>query len=401
MPAYLLGAGYDSRLEYMKMLLDFEIIEIPSGTQFSTWTVPEEWIIKDAWVKFKGKKIIDYKKNGLSVVIGSLPVNKKVDLQELKKHLYMAKEATPYVFKYYDKDWGFCMPEKELEEGEYEVFVDSEYRPGKMKIGVHTKKGKSDKEIILIAHLDHPLQANDNLSGICTMLDVLKKVKTDYTIKFVICPETIGSVAYAHIADLSNVEFVISADITGNDNSICAFKTFNSFLEKKLNRLDYTIHCALQMAGKQYRKAPFRGTIGSDETAFGDPDLNIPAILFSTHPYDEYHTDKDRPEKINYEKIQEVADLIVKTIEIWEKDYIPKKEFYGPLMRSRFGIQSDHPQINLNLDYLFYSINGKRSIADLVAEFELNFDKTYEIFEKVANEGFISRCPHPSKEPLK
>jgi aminopeptidase-like protein len=376
-------------------------MEIPSGTKFSTWTIPDEWVVRDAWVKYEGKKIIDYRKNGLSVVIGSIPVNKKVILEELKKHLHINKDATPYVFKYYDKDWGFCMKDTKLKEGQYEVFIDSEYRPGTMKIGVHTKKGKIDKEILLLAHLDHPLQANDNLSGVCCMLDVIRKIKTDYTVKVIFCPETIGSIAYAHLADLSKVELAISVDICGNDAPITQMKTFKSYLDSKLTKLDSCAHCAFQSAKKMYRKAPFRGTIGSDETVFADPDFKIPAILFTTHPYDEYHTDKDRPENISYEKIIETADLVRKTIEIFEKDYVPIKNWKGPVMRSRYGIQSPSQQVNLNYDYLFYSVDGKRSIAELSAHFEMDFDETYKIFEKMADEGFICRSSDSCKKPLK
>lgn len=414
--ACLLGEGYDSRLEYLKHLLDMEVIEVPSGTEFSTWTVPDEWVVRDAWIKFKGKKIVDYKVNPLSLVVGSLPFKGKVTREELIKHLnYSEKlpDRTPYVFKFYDKDWGFCANKNKLvkveegnisgeekwllEEGEYEVFIDTEYKPGTMKLGVHTIKGKTDKEILLFAHLDHPFQANDNLSGVACLLDVVKKIKDPYyTIKIIFCPETIGSIAYAHLADLSKVETVIAVDICGNDAPILLLKAF-----EREATINHAAHCALQMAGKMYRKAPFRGTIGSDETVFNDPDIGIPSICLSTHPYDEYHTDADTPEIISYEKIQEVADLIVKIIEILEKNYIPKKEFKGQLMRSRYGIQSPVAQVNMNYDYLFYSIDGKKSLAELCANFELNFDQIYEIFEKMADEGKITRLPYSCKKPIK
>ena len=53
--AYLLGEGYDKRLEYLKNLFwlkreippiyatkEMKVLEFPTGTEFDTWTVPEE-----------------------------------------------------------------------------------------------------------------------------------------------------------------------------------------------------------------------------------------------------------------------------------------------------------------------------------------------------------------------
>ena len=109
----LLGEGYDNALEHLKSLVTLDIIEIPSGTELGTWTVPDEWVMRDGWVKYGGEKIIDYKTDPLSVVVGATPIHGIVGLKELMSHLYYSEEmphATPYVFKFYDKNWGFCIP---------------------------------------------------------------------------------------------------------------------------------------------------------------------------------------------------------------------------------------------------------------------------------------------------
>ena len=430
--SHLLGSGYDSALTYINHIIPLDILEFPSGTKIQTWTVPDEWIVKDAWVKYNGKKIIDYKENPFHLVDYSLPFKGEVDAEELRQHLHYSEERPgdiPYVFKFYDRDWGFCVPKdfllekipdkceggtcmpelkkidktvgkiqiegedytpkfkSKLKKGKYEVFIDTEFKKGIMKVGVHTIKGKTDKEILLFAHLDHPYQANDNLSGVVALMDLAFKLKDKYehTIKIIFCPETIGSIAYASTQDISKVDFVISIDAIGNDNTLLFQKSFNP--EDKINKV---AHLAIQNLGESYRKATFRFLIGSDEYVFNDPKIGIPGIMLSRFPYPEYHTDKDTPEIIKEEMLEKVQKVIMKIIEIWEKDYIPERKFSGPLMRSKYDMQTPYKQLNLSHDYLIYSIDGKKSLAELCCEFALNFDNTYNIFEKLKKDDYIS-----------
>lgn len=392
MDRQLLGSGFDSALDYIHLLIGLEVTKVPSGTQFSTWTVPEEWVAKEAWIKYKGKKILDFSKEPLSLLVYSLPFKGKVVKEELLKHLHSNEElpeATPYTFKFYDRDWGFSMPKKQkdkLKEGEYEVFIDTEFKPSHLTYGVHTVKGESDREILLFAHLDHPHQANDNLSAVACLIDLSKKLKCNHKVKIIFCPETIGSVAYAHTENLSKVDFVMAVDICGNDNTLLLQKTWQND-----SRVDRVGHCALQMAGKPYRKGKFRTVIGSDETVFNDPLIGIPGIMLSRFPYKEYHTNLDTPDKIDYEKIIETGDFIQKFIEIYEKDYIPVRNFKGPLMRSRYGIQGASKEINLCWDYFFYNMDGKRWLSDLCAEMEMPFDEVYRELEKIVADGQITK----------
>jgi len=417
----LLGAGFDNALEYLNHLIPLEILEFPSGAEYGTWTVPNEWIVKDAWIKDpEGNKIADYQTNPLSLVVGSTPQRGSVTLEELRKHWIYSDEMpdhTPYGYSFYykdkDRNWGFCFPKNQvketndgelppmkledgtefspgfkdkLKEGEYEVFIDTEYRPGKLKVGVHTIKGKSDREILLFAHLDHPYQANDNLSGVACLVDLAMRLKCDHTIKIVFCPETIGSVAYALTQDLSKVDFMIAVDAIGNNNTLLLQNAFDK--NHKINKI---AHLATQQEGKSFRKGQFRNDRGSDEYIFNDPLIGVPGIMFTRHPYKEYHTSADTPEIIDYEKITEVQNIITRIIEYWEKDFIPKREFRGQLMRHKFDIQSPNPQFNLSWDYLIYNMNGERSVAELCTDFGLNFEFTYETLDKMSKDGTISK----------
>lgn len=395
-PIYLLGVGYDNALLFINHLLPLDIKEFPSGTKFESWTVPDEWVVKDAWVKFNGKKIIDYKKEPLSLMVYSQPFKGIIDKKEFEKHLYYSAnrpDATPYEYSFYEKKWGICIPKNKifddkgkskLKKGKYEVFIDTEFKPSKMKIGVHTIKGKSDKEILLFAHLDHPYQANDNLSGVACLIDLTRKLKCDHTIKIVFCPETIGSIAYVMTQDLSKVDFVIAVDICGNTNDLLVQWTYEK--EHRLNRIT---DLAIRSCGENYRLGEFRSIIGSDEYPFGDPKIGIPSILLTRYPYHEYHSSDDKPEIINVEKIEYVQKVIQNIISIYEKDYIPVRTGKIPIMRSKYGVWVPIHNVNRSMDYLLFNVDGEKYLSDIVALLELNYEYCYDYFSKLKNDGLI------------
>ena len=62
-------------------------------------------------------------------------------------------------------------------------------------------KGKSNKEIMFSSYVCHPSMANNELSGPVLTLEILDYLKKNfknnyYTYRFLLAPETIGSIAY-------------------------------------------------------------------------------------------------------------------------------------------------------------------------------------------------------------
>ena len=88
-----------------------KIKHIKSGSKIYDWKIPEEWNISDAFILTpKKKKICEFKKNNLHIMGYSIPINKIIDFEELKKNIYYIKklpEAIPYITSYYKKRWGF------------------------------------------------------------------------------------------------------------------------------------------------------------------------------------------------------------------------------------------------------------------------------------------------------
>ena len=205
----LTGEGTKKTLNYfLRLNPEFKFIKFKSGKKVFDWVIPLEWNIKDAYIQHKsGKKYAEFKKNNLHLVGYSTPINKYLTKNELLKKIHTQKDqpdAIPYVTSYYNKNWGFCLSEnqkKKLPNGKYKVRIDSSFKKGHMNIVHALLKGKKKKEVFFSSYVCHPSMANNELSGPVLLNAIMlyiksKYKKTKYSYRFVLLPETIGSIAY-------------------------------------------------------------------------------------------------------------------------------------------------------------------------------------------------------------
>ena len=127
-----------------------KIKHIQSGKKILGWKVPNEWKIKEGWIKnLKNEAIIDIKNNNLHVMNYSTKIEKTISLSNLKKKIFFLKKlpnAIPYITSYYKKNWGFCMSYKtfkSLKDNYYKIKINSIFKKGKMHYGEILVKGKS------------------------------------------------------------------------------------------------------------------------------------------------------------------------------------------------------------------------------------------------------------------
>ena len=93
LPRSIMGKGYSDSLDYLKKFIPFKIYKFKTGTKIYDWKIPKEWQIKKAFIEFNRKKILDYKNNNLHVVNYSSPINKKINLKDLKKRIFFFKRS--------------------------------------------------------------------------------------------------------------------------------------------------------------------------------------------------------------------------------------------------------------------------------------------------------------------
>jgi aminopeptidase-like protein len=105
------GEGVRKTLRILQEMIPLEIHEVPTGTRVFDWEVPKEWNIHDAFVKdSSGRKIIDFANSNLQVVNYSIPFRGKLELEDLKSHLFTLPDHPdwiPYRTSYYNESWGF------------------------------------------------------------------------------------------------------------------------------------------------------------------------------------------------------------------------------------------------------------------------------------------------------
>ncbi|GIP19119.1 aminopeptidase [Paenibacillus montaniterrae] len=351
------GEGLRETLSILSEHVPLEIEEVASGTKVFDWTIPKEWVLREAWIKNEaGQDIVNVKQSNLHILNYSEPVDKIVDLEELKQHVYTIPHlphAIPYVTSYYKERWGFCMSHEQLSslsEGSYHVYIDSEKIDGGLNYGQAVLPGRSEKEVLISTYVCHPSLANNELSGPIVAAFLYNRIKKwkdrEFTYRFVFHPETIGSIAYLAKNGEHLRQHVYSGCVLtclGGKDKPLNYKMARS-TQAPLNRLlDYlVVH-----EKRGYTIRAFSPLNGSDERQFCSPGFNLPVGQFSRMVYGQYqgyHNSLDTKEAMTIEALQQSVDEIEEILKLQELDgkYINLKPFGEPML-SQYEL---YPDIN-------------------------------------------------------
>tara|TARA_B100000579_G_C22825152_1_gene852674 strand:+ start:60 stop:1358 length:1299 start_codon:yes stop_codon:yes gene_type:complete len=399
----LTGKDYQKSLNILKEIIPLKKIDFKSGSRVFDWKIPLEWNVKNAYVlDRKKRKIIDFRKNNLHLMGYSEKVSKTINFKQLKKNLHFIKEipnAIPYVTSYYKKRWGFCLSfnqYKKLKNQKYNVKIDSEFKKGKLSVGECLIKGKSKKEILITSYLCHPSMANNELSGPLTLsflYNSLKKKKFKYSIRFLIAPETIGTIAY-----LSKFKEKIKKNvICGYVLSSCGLNKIPHYKKSKKGDSIGDIAMKAILSKKDYKILEYN-PIGSDETRYGTVGINVPVGAFLRSDFDkykEYHTSLDNKKIINFNKILENIKILTSVINFINKSdfYISKIKNCEPFLTkhhiyptiSKFNSLNKAKKITSAIMWIIANSDGKTSNIEISKKsgINLNFiDSTMRMLEK-------------------
>jgi aminopeptidase-like protein len=385
----LTGPGVRETLETLSKHAPLEIREVPTGAQVLDWTIPKEWVIRDAYVAdAAGRRVVDFKAHNLHVMSYSAPVRAKLSLAELKTHIFTLPEQPdliPYRTSYYAERWGFCMSQRALDalpEGDYEAVIDAELKDGSLVYGEYLHQGETEDEFLLSAHICHPSLANDNCSGLALLAllaERLKGVKTRLSYRFIFAPGTIGSIAWlaANEDKISRIKAGLVVSGVGDAGG----PTY-----KKSRRGDALIDRAMAHAVKRQGPAPKVIDFfpyGYDERQYGSPGFDLPVGLiqrsqFATFP--EYHTSADDLSFIAPEYLQASFEAIAAGMAVVEQNrtlrnlapkgepQLGKRGLYGAI-----GGDKDAYAKNMAMLWVLNLSDGEHSLFDIAERADLPF----------------------------
>ena len=413
----LVSDDYDKALYRLAEEVPMTIHEYPSGTQVWTWRVPEKWTCHEAYLEtVDGRRIIDHADHPLHVVSYSLPFEGVVSRDDLFRHLHVHPhnpDLIPFVFKYYQRDWGLCMTQNErdlLDEEQYRVVIRTTFEPGLLKVGEVVVPGEVEESFMLAAHLCHPAMVNDDLTGVVVGLDVMRTLlqgpKPHYTTRFLILPETIGSVAYlSHHEDLiPKMVGGLFLEMLGNDSGLALQQSFQPD-----SQIDKTLVAALRGVSPDVYVGPYRTIINNDERQFNSPGVRVPMLSLSRvehpellesmyQPYPEYHSSGDTPEIVSQERLESARDAVLAMLGAFGKNAYIVNNFKGEVFASGYGIWIDYrhnPEGHRHLFQIMERCDGTRTVADIALELKISFQAVWEIVLSFAEKDLVTFSPTP------
>lgn len=350
--------------------IKFTICNIPSGTKVFDWTVPKEWVIREAYIEdHAGTRIVDFKENNLHALGYSAGVDRWVELDELKKYIYTQPEqpdGIPYVTSYYKERYGFCMSENQknsLKPGKYHMYIDSELIDGNLTYGEVILPGESEEEVFLSTYICHPSMANNECSGPALLAELVRflasRKKRRYTYRCIWIPETIGSITYLS----RNLEYLRKHVIAGFNLSCVGDNRDYSIVESRYGDTlaDRVLKNILKYHTDEFSVYSFLQR-GSDERQYNAPGVELPVVCFCRSKfgeYAEYHTSADDMQLVTPEGFQGSYEVMTQVITALEYNACYRMKV---LCEPQLGKRGLYPTISQKGSY-----GGIKAMTDFIA----------------------------------
>ena len=399
------GDGVRETLRRIRRRLPLTLHEVPTGVPVFDWTVPNEWNIRDAWVKnASGERVVDFQKSNLHVVSYSVPVRARMALAELKEHLHALPESPdriPYRTSYYRETWGFCLTQRQLNalpDAEYEVCIDSTLAPGSLSYGECYLPGETADEVLVSCHVCHPSLANDNLAGVAvaTFLgEILSSVSLRCSYRLLFIPGTIGSLTWLSRNEANLHRIKAGLVLTGlGDPGTPTYKK-----SRRGNAaIDHAAtHVLKSHAGSHIVEfSPY----GYDERQYCSPGFDLPVGCLMRTPhgqYPEYHTSADN---LDFVHPASLADSLAVALDIFhvledDKTYLNTNPKGEPQLGRRglyraMGGLSDVGAHEMAMLWVLNLSDGRHRLLEIAERSDYPFDIVQRVARMLMEHGLLN-----------
>jgi aminopeptidase-like protein len=406
------GNGLRQTLAMIKNRIPLETFEVASGTQVFDWTVPKEWNVLDAYIKDRtGRRVVDFQQNNLHLVNYSSPVHATMPLHDLEPHLFTlpgSPDWIPYRTSYYQENWGFCLSHNQmlaLQDGDYEVYIDSSLRNGHLSYGECFLPGRSSDEVLISCHICHPSLANDNLSGLVVataLAQLLSGKGLHYSYRFLFVPGTIGAITWLAQNHPSTRRIRHGLVLTClGDNGRFHYKKSRRG-DSEIDRVAAHVLSHLTEAPEILEFSPY----GYDERQYCSPGFNLPVgclmrSVWGSFP--EYHTSADNLDFIKPRALGASLRVCAAIVDVLEGNgcYRNLNPCCEPQLGRRglyhsTGRDGIDAEINARLWVLNLS-DGNHSLLDIAERSKLPFAQISDAAELLCTAELLSRIAEPEK----
>jgi aminopeptidase-like protein len=398
------GDGVRETLSRVGSLIPLTVHEVPTGTAVFDWEVPEEWNIRDAYVKDpQGSRVIDFRDSNLHVLNYSRPVREVMSLTDLRPYLFTLPdhpEWIPYRTSYYEENWGFCLSQAQLDalpEGEYEVCIDSSLEPGALSYGELLIPGESEEEILVSCHICHPSLANDNLSGIAVAAYAARYLQSQtnrYSYRFLFVPATIGSLAWLseNQATLSKIQQGLVLTCLG-DSGPLTYKCSRRG-DAMIDRA--AAHILNQRNGSKIQEfTPY----GYDERQYCSPGFDLPVGRLSRAlhgRFPQYHTSADNLDFVQPAQLAQSLRACLEIFDVLERNRVfinqkprgePKLSKYG--LYEAIGGNADTPALQMALLWVLNLSDGRFSLLEIAERAGMQFQEIAVAAHALYEQGLL------------
>ena len=287
-----------------------------------------------------------------------------------------------------------------MEEGEYEVVVNSKLFEGHLNYGELVLPGESDQEIFLSSYICHPSMANNELSGptVATYLAKwLSELKVRrYTYRFIFIPETIGSITYLsknyiHLKKKVFAGFNISCVGDERSYSYLPSRNGNTISDKVAKHV-------LKWIDPEYKSWTWLDR-GSDERQYCAPGIDLPiaSILRTKYgDYPEYHTSLDNLDNVvtpkgldgGYWALRRALELIEKN-SIYKVNTLCEPQLGKRRLYPTLSTKTSTSEVKTMMNLLSFC-DGEHSLIDIAEKINLPAWDLYELIEKLVSHDLIS-----------